>query len=146
MSELKGLVEVRARCQAARGGAGSVSGEGRPLLKVKFRCGIVSTLLGVHFDVSLFEVHVPCIGDDTSRCVAHRSMYVGHTFDSAGNMSYSWTYVWARWPQPQKLRVVTHPRMYDMWPTPVQACHGVSDSCSAVWYATGDTMACDFRT
>lgn len=34
VSELKGLVEVRALCQSARGGAGSVSGEGRPLLQV----------------------------------------------------------------------------------------------------------------
>lgn len=113
MSELKGLVEVRALCQATRGGAGSVSGEGRPLLKVRFRRGIVSTLLDVHCGISLFDLydtlmhmrgsrtaitaegsvtengsHIPCIGGDTSRCVAHRSMYVGHTFDSAGNMPY----------------------------------------------------------
>lgn len=34
VSELKGLVEVRAACQAARGGAGAVTAEGRPLLRV----------------------------------------------------------------------------------------------------------------
>lgn len=34
VSELKGLVEVRARCQALRAGAGAVTAEGRPLLQV----------------------------------------------------------------------------------------------------------------
>lgn len=34
VSELKGLVEVRASCQASRAGAGAVAGEGRPLLQV----------------------------------------------------------------------------------------------------------------
>lgn len=35
VAELKGLVEVRAQCQALRGGAAAVTGEGRPLLKVR---------------------------------------------------------------------------------------------------------------
>lgn len=35
VAELKGLVEVRAQCQAKRGGAAAVTGEGRPLLKVR---------------------------------------------------------------------------------------------------------------
>lgn len=34
VSELKGLVEIRARSQAMRAGAGAVTAEGRPLLKV----------------------------------------------------------------------------------------------------------------
>jgi len=34
VSELKGLVEVRASSQAARGGVAAVTGEGRPLLRV----------------------------------------------------------------------------------------------------------------
>lgn len=39
VNELKGLVEVRAACQAARAGAAAVTGEGRPLLQVnKRRC------------------------------------------------------------------------------------------------------------
>lgn len=32
--ELKGLAEVRAKCQVQRGGPGAVTAEGRPLLKV----------------------------------------------------------------------------------------------------------------
>lgn len=34
VSELKGLVEVRATCQASRAGVGAVTGEGQPLLQV----------------------------------------------------------------------------------------------------------------
>lgn len=35
VSELKGLVEVCAACQAKRAGASAVTGEGRPLLQVR---------------------------------------------------------------------------------------------------------------
>lgn len=35
VSELKGLVEVRASSQATRAGAAAVTGEGRPLLQVR---------------------------------------------------------------------------------------------------------------
>lgn len=40
VSELKGLVEVRASSQAARAGAAAVTGEGRPLLQVRVRIGL----------------------------------------------------------------------------------------------------------
>ena len=40
LSELKGLVEVRATCQALRAGAGAVIGEGRPLLQVYSQSGV----------------------------------------------------------------------------------------------------------